>query len=131
MPAALRSITFSNGCTAPHLYYSFAVTEALADFGDYVLGETPQIFGKNSKESAEDSELLKLLTGPLVERVNEKRKLTLEYLVKTYLPSLGETEVEPTEIPGATVPNSTYCFTTLISNRDLVRASTEFHRNWR
>jgi len=123
---------FANGCSAPHLYYSFAVTEALADFGDYVLGETPQIFGKNSKEAAEDSDLLKLLTGPLVERVNAKRKLTLEYLFNTYLPRLGETEIEPIEVPGATVPHKhlllyySYFVIEMLVTCNL----PEFHREW-
>lgn len=100
---------FSNGCTAPHLYYSFAVTEALADFGDYVLGETPELFGfpKGAKQEAEDRELCKFLSGPLVKRVNETREKLLEYLYDTYIEGkvLGESEVEPVEVKGATVPN--------------------------
>lgn len=123
---------FSNGCTAPHLYYSFAITEALADFGDYVLGETPKIFGVNSKEEAEDSDLIKLLTGPLVEKVNEKRKLTLEYLYKTYLPRLGDSEIEPTEVTGAAIPNKhlllyySYFVIEMLVTCNL----PEFHREW-
>lgn len=123
---------FSNECTAPHLYYSFAVTEALADFGDYILGETPQIFGKNSKESAEDVEVIKLLTSPLVERVNEKRRMTLEYLKETYLSKLGDAEIEPVENPGVGVSSQhlklyyTYFVIEMLVTCNL----PEFHREW-
>jgi hypothetical protein len=86
---------FSNGCTAPHLYYSYAVAEALADFGDYVLGETPEIFGEQSNEQAEDKELIKFLGETLISRVEDSRKRTGEWLKDNFLADLGSNEINP------------------------------------
>ncbi len=90
---------FSNGCAEPHLYYSFAVSEALADFGDYVLGETPEIFNVEKEKDAEDKELRKELGGTLIEEINATRKKLLEYLYHTYLPQLGQNEIEHLGLP--------------------------------
>lgn len=89
---------FANGCAKPNLYYSFAVSEALADFGDYVLGETPEIFGKTSRKDAEDTELRKFIGGELIDRVQDSRKRLLDYLVQKYLVKLGKDEIAPEEL---------------------------------
>ena len=34
---------FARGCNNPSLYYTYVVSESLADYGDYVLGETDGI----------------------------------------------------------------------------------------
>lgn len=86
---------FSNGCTKPHLYYSYAVAEALADFGDYALGETPEIFGESTQEKAKDNDLLKFLGDDLVQRVEGSRKKMGEWLKDNYLSDLGSKEVSP------------------------------------
>src|SRR6267142_230570 len=90
---------FSNGCTEPHLYYSFAVSEALADFGDYVLGETPAIFEVQTEKEAEDKDLRKDLGGDLIGRVIATRKKLLEYLREVYVPQLSEDEIEHVGLP--------------------------------
>jgi len=79
---------FADGCTKPDLYYSYAVAEALADFGDYVLGETPEIIGA-------DTEWQKALGPLIVGRVEEVRKRASEWLIREYLPVLGRTAINP------------------------------------
>lgn len=91
---------FSNGCTVPHLYYSYAVAEGLADFGDYALGETPEIFGESTQEKAKDQELLEFLGEELIGRVEEARRKTGGWLKDTYLNDLGRREVRPAEDGG-------------------------------
>lgn len=91
---------FANGCSKPSLYYSFAMSEALADFGDYALGETPDIFGKATRKEAEDTELRKFIGGELIDRVQDSRKRLLDYLVVRYLERLGKTELVPEEVSG-------------------------------
>ncbi len=79
---------FTQGCSQPDLYFSYAASEALADFGDYVLGESPEII-----DADED---LKAVLGPeLIERIAQVRKRTAEWLIREYLGSLGERLIAP------------------------------------
>lgn len=82
---------FTEGCKDPSLYFSYAVSEALADLGDYVLGETPDI-------ADEDVEIVKQLggqDGDLLKAVDQSRKATAQWLIETYLPQLGREELAP------------------------------------
>lgn len=82
---------FTAGCKEPSLYFSYAVSEALADLGDYVLGETKEI-------ATEDIELVKQLggkDGELLKAIEQSRKATAQWLIETYLPQLGREELMP------------------------------------
>jgi len=84
---------FTSG-SKPDLYYSYAVSECLADFGDYVLGESEKEIGIGS-----DAELERYLTEnnrDLIATVQEKRKLTAKWLWETYSATqLGVSEIDP------------------------------------
>lgn len=79
---------FTEGCSQPDLYYSYAVSESLADFGDYIMGETPEV-------ADADTDLQRLLGDKLIQDVSEARKSTSLWLIKTYLPSLGIEMINP------------------------------------
>lgn len=81
---------FTGGVTKPDLYYSYAVSESLADFGDYVLGES-----EDELDIKKDVELAEHLGKELLEQVQEKRKLTAKWLVEDYLPLLGDGPIDP------------------------------------
>jgi hypothetical protein len=81
---------FTNDVTQPDLYYSYGVSESLADFGDYVLGESASEIGVPA-----DDELLNFLGPDLVGRVEDSRKRTSKWLIDNYLPILGSKEVNP------------------------------------
>jgi hypothetical protein len=86
---------FTKDCSSPDLYFSYAVAESLADFGDYVLGETPEI-------AERDEKLIELLLGDepgLVDRVQSVREKTAAWLIKTHLSTLGEKLIVPTLQP--------------------------------
>src|ERR1035441_6837731 len=78
---------FSNKCTQPDLYFSYCVSEALADFGDYVLGETKDLFER-------DAEVIETMPQKLIDSVNSARLKTLDWLKRTYLPLLGKQEID-------------------------------------
>lgn len=86
---------FATGCTEPNLYYSYAVSEGLADFGDYVLGETKEV-------ATEDAELLRTFPRDLKDLVNECRWRTAQWLDKTYIETLGADNLLP---PGSELAN--------------------------
>lgn len=79
---------FAKGCDKPDLYYSYAICESLADVGDYILGETPEIIG-------EDEEMKNYLGQPLIQRVEEKRKAAANWLINDYLPDMGKKMIYP------------------------------------
>ncbi|MFY9619756.1 MAG: hypothetical protein WAQ99_08075 [Pyrinomonadaceae bacterium] len=82
---------FIKDCSSPDLYFSYAVSEALADFGDYVLGETSDI-------AERDVELIKSLSSDeskIIESVAAVREKTSEWLIKNYLSDLGEKLIVP------------------------------------
>lgn len=81
---------FSSGVSKPDLYYSYGVSEALADFGDYVLGESEEEIGIPA-----DFELQEFLGPELLARVDEQRQLTSKWLIERYLQTLGSKEVNP------------------------------------
>lgn len=123
---------FSNGCTAPHLYYSYAVAEALADFGDYVLGETPEIFGEPSQEKAKDSELIEFLGEPLISRVEESRKRTGEWLKDTFLNDLGSNEINPVpdSKPKQQLNHLLLYYTYFVIDMLIICKADEFFEDW-
>jgi len=84
---------FSSGCSSPDLYFSYAVSEALADVGDYVFGETPTIADK-------DVQICALLGDELIGRVGECRSQAVAWLKEKYVPLLGKQE-----IPSLTSPD--------------------------
>lgn len=86
---------FTKGVARPDLYYSYGVSESLADFGDYVLGESEKEIGIPA-----DKELLSLLGSDLVQKVEDARRQTSKWLLDDYLPVLGSRELNP----GATEP---------------------------
>jgi hypothetical protein len=82
---------FIKDCSSPDLYFSYAVSEALADFGDYVLGETSDI-------AERDVELIKSLSSDeskIIESVAAAREKTSAWLIKNYLSDLGEKLIVP------------------------------------
>lgn len=84
---------FTRGTTKQDLYYSYAVSESLADFGDYVQGES-----KNEINIDADEELqafLRAADKELITTVQEKRKLTAKWLWETYRDELGVNEINP------------------------------------
>lgn len=81
---------FTRGVSRPDLYYSYAVSESLADFGDYVMGESEDEIGIGT-----DDELIGHLGKELINQIQEKRKLTAKWLIKEHLPTLGSAQVDP------------------------------------
>jgi hypothetical protein len=79
---------FCKGCTQPDLYFSFCVSEALADFGDYVMGEAEEL------GIDKDTDVIDTLPPGLIDSVLDARLKTLDWLKKTYLPFLGKREIE-------------------------------------
>jgi hypothetical protein len=79
---------FSNKCTQPDLYFSYCVSEALADFGDYVLGEAEEL------SIDRDTEIIETLPQKLIDSVLEVRLKALDWLKKEYVPRLGNEEIE-------------------------------------
>ena len=79
---------FSNGCKQPDLYFSYAISEALADFGDYVMGES-----KEEGIAEPDEEFIDALggrDGNLIKGVEAVRKRTCEWLITDCLNKLGQ-----------------------------------------
>lgn len=88
---------FSNGCSSPHLYYSYAVSEALADFGDYVLGESPELFRVQTRAEAQDNEVIDILSEAdpkLIIDIEGSRKKTSKWLMTAYLELLAQGDHE-------------------------------------
>jgi len=86
---------FTKDCSSPDLYFSYAVAESLADFGDYVLGETPEI-----AERDEGLIALLLMDEPgLLDRIQSAREKTAAWLIKNYLSTMGEKLIVPTLKP--------------------------------
>jgi hypothetical protein len=83
---------FTKHCKLPDLYFSYAVSESLADFGDYVLGETPDI-------AVEDTDLKEYLQkeGNLVDRVKGAREKTAGWLIDNYVKNLKDDVINPYE----------------------------------
>jgi hypothetical protein len=81
---------FTKGVTKPDLYYSYAVSESLADFGDYVMGESKDEIG-----IGRDDDLIEHLGKDLIDQIQAKRRLTAKWLINEYLPTLGTSEVDP------------------------------------
>lgn len=81
---------FTSKVSKPDLYYSYAVMESLADFGDYVLGESEE-----DLEISEDKDLVEFLGHDLVKAIQQKRRLTAKWLVRDYLADLGAKEIDP------------------------------------
>jgi hypothetical protein len=79
---------FTSGCKTPNLYYTYAACEALADFGDYVMGETKDV-------TDEDKALVNILGEALIAKVNESRRRAAAWLIKQYLDTLGTELVDP------------------------------------
>jgi hypothetical protein len=82
---------FTQGCSEPDLYFSSAVSDALGDLGDYVLGESPEL-------TCIDSELVELLSempDKLLDEITTARKNLAGWLIRDYLPKLGETMIAP------------------------------------
>lgn len=86
---------FTGECTSPDLYYSYAIAEALADFGDYVLGETEDI-------AEADKLLITDLGDELISRIKKVRKNVGNWLLKDFLHGspqafgkLGEKMIDP------------------------------------
>jgi|GEM_PF-3916990 len=98
---------FTNNCDKADLYYSYAISESLADFADYVLGES-----LSEGIGSEDNELKSFLTNELIDEVNNCRKNTANWLVDTYIRKpknkLGDVLINPDDPTGEkfkTLPN--------------------------
>lgn len=81
---------FTEGCSEPDLYFSSAVSEALGDLGDYILGE--------SDIAKADEELITELgglEGELLTSVRSARENLAGWIMRDYLPQLGETMIAP------------------------------------
>jgi hypothetical protein len=79
---------FTSGCKQPDLYFSYAISEALADFGDYVMGES-----KEEGIAEPDEEFIDSLggrDGHLIKSVTAVRKRTCEWLIADCLNKLGQ-----------------------------------------
>ena len=82
---------FAKDCTKPDLYFSSAVSEALGDFGDYILGETKSL-------CEPDDDLIKILgnkSGELLTSVKNAREKVAGWIIRDYLPKLGESMIVP------------------------------------
>lgn len=73
----------ANGCTSPDLYFSNSITEAFADFADYILGESEKEIGIGA-----DYAMKEFIGQELIDRINEKRKITSRWLIGNYLEEL-------------------------------------------
>jgi hypothetical protein len=85
---------FTSGCKQPDLYFSYAISEALADFGDYVMGES-----KEEGIAEPDEEFIDALggrDGNLIKSVMAARKRTCEWLISDCLNKLGQ-ETTPSD----------------------------------
>lgn len=88
---------FTSNCSQPDLYYSYAASEALADFGDYVLGES-----KEEGIAEPDEELMNALGTDLIAKVQDARKRTCQWLIQEYMDKLSSELVTPPNFkPGA------------------------------
>jgi hypothetical protein len=119
---------FIKDCSSPDLYFSYAVSEALADFGDYVLGETLDIAEK-------DVELMEALSrdeSKIIERVATAREKTSAWLINNYLRDLGEKLIVPDIKPDDFQPYHSLYYTYFVIDMLIVLGSGEiFHKDRR
>jgi hypothetical protein len=92
---------FTRGCPGPDIYYSYTISESLADFADYILGESLEE-GIGNK----DQELIDYLSNELVDAINERRRQTAKWLVDSFILNsknkLGEILINPFDVSGET-----------------------------
>lgn len=119
---------FIKDCSSPDLYFSYAVSEALADFGDYVLGETQDI-------AERDVELIKSLSSDdskIIESVAAARERTSAWLIDDYLKDLGEKLIVPDLKPDDFHPYHSLYYTYFVIDMLIVLGAGEyFHQDRR
>lgn len=90
---------FTKGCSVPDIYYSYTISESLADFADYILGESIE-----EGIGCKDQELIDYLTEELVDSINNRRLQTAKWLVDSFIikpkNKLGDILVNPFDMSG-------------------------------
>ena len=90
---------FTNNCEQADLYYSYTISESLADFADYILGESLEE-GIGDK----DIEIINYLTQEIVDQIDDCRKATANWLVDSYIRhpknKLGDVLINPDDPQG-------------------------------